>query len=276
MGDHSRDDGRGREEGASPSRAPRPSRVILHAHSRGPAQSAEDVAMGEASSTAPRFEIKKWNAVCMCVSGSHGARARAACSRTSRARRERGPLAWTDRETQNPSSRSPASWGIRRWSWDICADTCAICRNSLNEPSIEYQANPSPNNENGLSIAFGCCGRASRSRFIARLLCPRISVTRGARSPPQTCSIWTASSAGSRPAPCAHSATKSGSSQRSSGSRDTDHSAETPAARATERTLERAPAMALGLGGLSVAPPWFTWRCLPSTAPVTPHPRVSP
>ncbi|KAH8091532.1 NEDD8 transferase [Aureococcus anophagefferens] len=46
------------------------------------------------------------------------------------------------------------------WSWDICADTRAICRNSLNEPSIEYQANPSPNNENGLSIAFGCCGHA--------------------------------------------------------------------------------------------------------------------
>jgi hypothetical protein len=45
------------------------------------------------ASAAPRFEIKKWNAVAM-------------------------------------------------WSWDICADTCAICRNSLNEPSIEYQANP--------------------------------------------------------------------------------------------------------------------------------------
>lgn len=42
------------------------------------------------STVAPRFEIKKWNAVTM-------------------------------------------------WSWDICADTCAICRNSLNEPSIEYQ-----------------------------------------------------------------------------------------------------------------------------------------
>lgn len=42
------------------------------------------------AATAPRFEIKKWNAVTM-------------------------------------------------WSWDICADTCAICRNSLNEPSIEYQ-----------------------------------------------------------------------------------------------------------------------------------------
>lgn len=28
---------------------------------------------------------------------------------------------------------------IAMWSWDICSDTCAICRNSLNEPSIEYQ-----------------------------------------------------------------------------------------------------------------------------------------
>ena len=45
---------------------------------------------GSSSGPAPRFEIKKWNAVTM-------------------------------------------------WSWDICADTCAICRNSLNEPSIEYQ-----------------------------------------------------------------------------------------------------------------------------------------
>ena len=30
---------------------------------------------------------------------------------------------------------------VAMWSWDICADTCAICRNSLNEPSIEYQVN---------------------------------------------------------------------------------------------------------------------------------------
>ncbi len=28
---------------------------------------------------------------------------------------------------------------VSMWAWDICADTCAICRNSLNEPSIEYQ-----------------------------------------------------------------------------------------------------------------------------------------
>ena len=44
---------------------------------------------------------------------------------------------------------------VTMWQWDICADTCAICRNSLNEPSIEYQASPTANNENGLSIAFG-------------------------------------------------------------------------------------------------------------------------
>ena len=25
------------------------------------------------------------------------------------------------------------------WSWDNCTDTCAICRNKLTEPSIEYQ-----------------------------------------------------------------------------------------------------------------------------------------
>lgn len=31
---------------------------------------------------------------------------------------------------------------VAMWSWDICADTCAICRNSLNEPSIEYQVLP--------------------------------------------------------------------------------------------------------------------------------------
>ena len=28
---------------------------------------------------------------------------------------------------------------VAMWSWAICTDTCAICRNNLYEPSIEYQ-----------------------------------------------------------------------------------------------------------------------------------------
>ena len=31
---------------------------------------------------------------------------------------------------------------VAMWSWAICTDTCAICRNNLYEASIEYQANP--------------------------------------------------------------------------------------------------------------------------------------
>lgn len=31
---------------------------------------------------------------------------------------------------------------VAMWSWAICTDTCAICRNNLYEPSIDYQANP--------------------------------------------------------------------------------------------------------------------------------------
>jgi hypothetical protein len=43
------------------------------------------------------------------------------------------------------------------WSWNVLTDTCAICRNNLHEPSIEYQAQGFVEEQDhpGLSIAWG-------------------------------------------------------------------------------------------------------------------------
>jgi len=46
------------------------------------------------------------------------------------------------------------------WTWDFNSNICSICRNFLQEPSINYQALGESGHEDGLTICFGACNHA--------------------------------------------------------------------------------------------------------------------
>lgn len=68
------------------------------------------------------------------------------------------------------------------WTWTTSTTTCAICRNDIDQPSIEYEANPCENTSVGLNIAFGDCGHTYHLDCIQRWLktrtaCPLCNAT---------------------------------------------------------------------------------------------------
>lgn len=56
--------------------------------------------------------------------------------------------------TSNKRKIEVKKWNaVAVWSWSTSFDSCAICRNTLHEPSIEFQANSQQEGADGLSIA---------------------------------------------------------------------------------------------------------------------------
>ena len=53
-----------------------------------------------------------------------------------------------------------AKWdAVCFWKWERI-EMCAICRNELCVPSINYESDPGPHNNKGLRCAFGSCNHA--------------------------------------------------------------------------------------------------------------------
>eukprot|EP00658_Telonema_sp_P-2_P081625 TRINITY_DN8425_c0_g1_i12.p1 TRINITY_DN8425_c0_g1~~TRINITY_DN8425_c0_g1_i12.p1 ORF type:complete len:152 (+),score=10.91 TRINITY_DN8425_c0_g1_i12:184-639(+) len=98
---------------------------------------------------------------------------------------------------------------VAMWSWAISVDTCAICRNPLSEPSLEWQAGNETDqglSAPGVHIHLVCAevlmlGALQESRLLGE--------------PAGMCFIWIAWGDGSRLGTFARSATKSGSTPRS-------------------------------------------------------------
>eukprot|EP01123_Difflugia_compressa_P011309 TRINITY_DN4470_c0_g1_i1.p1 TRINITY_DN4470_c0_g1~~TRINITY_DN4470_c0_g1_i1.p1 ORF type:complete len:115 (+),score=16.98 TRINITY_DN4470_c0_g1_i1:29-373(+) len=61
---------------------------------------------------------------------------------------------------------------VALWTWDICVDNCAICRNHIMDMCIEAQANPegSLGCESTCTVAWGVCSHAFHFCCINRWL----------------------------------------------------------------------------------------------------------
>eukprot|EP01138_Halocafeteria_seosinensis_P014947 gb/GECG01015258.1/.p1 GENE.gb/GECG01015258.1/~~gb/GECG01015258.1/.p1 ORF type:complete len:138 (+),score=15.33 gb/GECG01015258.1/:1-414(+) len=74
-----------------------------------------------------------------------------------------------DNETQQQQGKrfEVKKWmPIAMWSWNIQQDNCAICRNSLYEPSIDHQSIGNPD----VTIAWGSCNHCFHLECIQRWL----------------------------------------------------------------------------------------------------------
>merc|ERR1711964_327519 len=66
---------------------------------------------------------------------------------------------------------------VAMWAWDIDADACTICRQQMNDPCIECQANQGATTTEDCMIAWGICNHAFHAHCIqrwlkARQVCP--------------------------------------------------------------------------------------------------------
>ncbi len=100
------------------------------------------------------------------------------------------------------ANRRVQKWNVVAvWSWNLVTDTCAICRNNLHEPSIEYQASQGiieDSEHAGLSIAWGepeeTAVRPRRINADSHIM--NGCVACAAQDAAGTYSIWTAFSGG--------------------------------------------------------------------------------